>query len=292
MDKIVGELLGPFARRLAATATLSTLSFWAVGVVLFFWLHPQPVRGCPSGGKDLCGALTGGWARAVPLLACLTVGMVLSYFLLFGQATRMTSMLTGTEWPRWLRHVGTRLESARRRRTKRQTNMTPPVPRALAAIVWFPHRPAEHEAEHDHPTLEPTRLGNVFAAAAQHVRDRHRMDLHTCWRHLPGVATSTEITNLEFASRVLLGQTQAVMWLLTSLAWVPLLPGWTAKAVAAAGVLVLSRMFYRRMCQSAMLYCSGLETVIEKHETELLKHSGRSVSPPSQRSLRLRRPGR
>ncbi|ANZ41309.1 hypothetical protein BBK82_40450 [Lentzea guizhouensis] len=293
MDKIVGELLGPFARRLAASASIATVTFWVVGVVLFFWLHPQPLPGCPSGGKDLCGALTGGWARAVPLLACLTGAMVLSYCLLFSQATSATSVLTGADWPRWPGRAGRWLESKRRKHTKRQAALTPPVRRAQAGLRWFPHGQPGHvvrEAEGDDPALEPTRLGNVFAAATQHVRDQHGMELNACWRHLLAVASPTEITNLEFASRVLLGHAQAVLWLLASLFWVPLLPGTTAKLVATAALLWLARVFYRRMCQAAAHYCDGLETVIQAHAAELLKRAGRSVSLPSQRSLRLRRP--
>lgn len=294
MDKIVGELLGPFARRLATSAAVATVTFWAVGVMLFFWLHPQPLPGCPSGGKDLCGALTGGWVRAAPLLGCLVGAMVFSYWLWFGQTTMMTSLLTGSEWPRWLRLAGAWIESKRRWRTKRDALLTPPVRRARAGMRWFPHGrrlSRRTAAPHEDLALEPTRLGNVFAAAAEHVRDEHGMELHTCWRYLPSVATSTEITSLEFASRVLLDRALAVMWLLASLSWLALLPGTPAKLVFTALALLLARVFYRRMCQAAAHYCDNLETVIHTHETELRKRAGQSTPVASQRSLRLRRPG-
>ncbi|MEV6239122.1 hypothetical protein [Lentzea sp. NPDC051838] len=293
MDKIVGELLGPFARRLATSASLATVGFWAAGVVLFYWLHPQPLPGCPSGGSDLCGALTG-WTRAVPPIACLLGAMVLSYWALFGQATAVTSMLTGAEWPRLVRHAGAWLESERRRRTKRQANLSPPLRRAVVGMRRFPHgRPWRRmrDCGRDDPALEPTRLGNVFAAAAEHVRDRNGMELHECLPRLLTVASATEITNLEFASRVLLGHTQAMMWLLASLAWVGFLPGLTAKLVVATLLLIFARTCYRRMCQAAAHYCDSVETVIQAHETELGEGAGRRTATPSQRSLRLRHPG-
>ncbi|MET9227609.1 hypothetical protein [Lentzea sp. NPDC003310] len=294
MDKIVGELLGPFASRLATSAAVSTLTYWLVGVVLFFWLHPQPLPGCPSGGKDLCGALTGGWARAVPLIACVVVAMVVSHCLWFGEAMAVTSLLTGTHWPRPARFAGAWLESKRRKRIKRRALETPPVRRAQAELHRFPHngrlRGREVPPQEDLP-LEPTRLGNVFAAAAEHVRDERGLELQSCWPHLKSVATSTEMTNLEFASRVLLTRAQALMWLLASLGWLPLLPGTPPKLAFAALALALARVFYGRMCQAAAHYCDSLETVVHTHEAVLLKRAGRSASLPSQRSLRLRRPG-
>lgn len=294
MDKIVGELLAPFASRLATSTAVSTLSFWAVGVVLFFRWHPQPLPGCPSGGRDLCGALTGGWASAAPLLLGLVAAMAVSYLVWFGEATAVTSLLTGTHWPRPARFAGAWFESKRRRRMKRRALLTPPVRRAQAELGRFPHGGRllrKGILPQEDLSLEPTRLGNVFAAAADHVRDQRGLELRTCFPHLRSVATPTEMTNLEFASRVLLARAQVLMWLLASLWWVPLLPGMPPKLVFAAVALALARMFYGRMCQAAAHYCDSLETVIHAHEAVLLTLAGRSGPLPSQRSLRLRRPG-
>jgi type II secretory pathway pseudopilin PulG len=276
MDKVIEELLHPFVKRLATSAIGALVMFWAIGMALFHFFHPQPIWICRTGGTDLCGLFSGDAKRVAVALLCLLAAVVASSLAVFSRTAETAQFLSGANW-RLLSHLGIRLqEGARRRATNRAhpnrviAHDTPTTRRTTSRDgrgTWrrYPH--GSPRLDHDDPrrlsdvALQPTLLGNVFAASQQRVMVDNGIGLDRCWYVLLVVLPQTELANLQAGTAALLSRTQTFVFCLATSAWAVWLPGWL-KAPWILVWLVIAYGAYRGMCAAAGHYCAKMEGII------------------------------
>ena len=283
MDKVIEELLHPFVKRLAMSAISALVMFWAIGMLLFHFFHPQQFWICRTGGADLCGLLSNDAKRVTVAGLFLLAAVTASSLLVFSRAAETTQFLSGVNWS-LLRHLGIRLqEGARRRATNRahpNREIAPDTPTGRRATskdgrgAWrrYPHgspRLAHGDPPRPHDmALEPTLLGNVFAASQQRVMVDNGLRLDRCWHVLLVTLPPTELAQLQVGSATLLSRTQTFIFCVATSGWAVWLPGWL-KALWIPVWLVIAYFSYRGMCAAAGRYCATMEGVISTNRSLL-----------------------
>ncbi|MGH3784472.1 MAG: hypothetical protein ACRDRO_28590 [Pseudonocardiaceae bacterium] len=202
MDKVVSELLSPFTRSLAPGSLVAAAFFWGTGLLLFHQFPPQALQGlgCPTGGVDLCGLL----ARNHGDPNFTTIAGVLVFLVLFitaqnvfARAAEITQFLCGTGWSQrrlfvfFQHHFRERLIKrgyGPRGLPSGSVHVRPISNRCRQRANRYPHG-APRKPHDDLPRLvdmplEPTFLGNVFAAMHQHILATHGLRLASCWELL------------------------------------------------------------------------------------------------------------
>jgi hypothetical protein len=278
MDKFLSELLHPFTTRIAAGNLGAVAMFWSTGLLLFHFFHPQPVLFCAKGGTDFCGLLSGDGALITVTVLLLVVGMVASS--LFSRATGAEQFLTGCNW-RLLRGLGLLLQDRSRRKAVDRAHPnreihagTATVPRGASRdgrATWrrYPHgtpRKQHHDPLRPNDVaLEPTLLGNVFAASRQRVMAEDDLPLHECWHILLAVLPEEHLARLKARSAALLSHIQAVPLCVATAAWAAWLPGVPYKVVWVLAWLSIAYAVYREACKAAGRYCECIEGLIRAH---------------------------
>ena len=284
MNKLITDLLSPFAGRLLAGVSLASTVFWLVGLVMLWRFHPQPLPACPSGGHDLCGVLSGHWSSAL-LPALLFFGGVFLVSATILSSPRWTlELLCGRGW--WWRKPGEYFQGiAWERQAERVRNDRP------SRIRWYPWGDpgGEDHAESTDFRLEPTRLGNVFAAAQHRIDLRHGLRMDSCQWLLLAVLPAEKRAELETLSGAVLRRVHVVEWFLLTAAWAFLLPGAAAKAGWVVVCVLAAHWAYREICRAAADYCELLEVAVLTNRPALY----RAVGFPVPMSLKdARRKGR
>jgi len=139
--------------------------FWSTGLLLFHLFHPQPFLICTTGGKDLCGLLSGDAKQMIKVALFLLVAVAASSLVVFSHAAATAQFLAGRNWRR------------------------------------YPHgtpRQQHDESPRDvEVSLQPTFLGNVFAASGQRVWIVNGLHLHRCWQILITILPQADLTRLQ-----------------------------------------------------------------------------------------------
>ncbi len=269
MNKLITELLSPFAGRLLAGVSLASTVFWLVGLVILWRCHPQPLPSCPSGGRDLCGVLSGHWSSALlpGLLFFGGVFLVSATILAFPRWTLELLCGRGWGWRKlgehcqeiaWERHAD-RVRKGRRHR--------------IRCYPWGAHG-EEDGVEPDDVQLEPTRLGNVFAAAQHRIASRHGLRMDSCQWLLLAVMPAERRIELEALSGAVLRRVHALEWFLLTASWAFFLPGGAAKAGWVAVCLLAAHWAYREICQASADYCEVLEVAVLTNRPALYRAVG------------------
>jgi hypothetical protein len=271
VNKFITELLSPFAGRLMAGVSLASTLFWLVGLVVLWRFHPQPLPACPSGGRDLCGVLSGHWSEAIlpGLLFFGGVFFISAAILTFPRWT--LELLCGRGW--WWRAPGRYFQGiAADRQADRE------VERLRHRGRWYPK--AQGTADYVPSPgrfLEPTRLGNVFAATQQRILIRHGLRMDSCQWLLLGVMPAEKRTELEALSGAVLRRVHALEWFVLTTAWAFLLPGTAAKVVWVVVCLLAAHWAYREICRASGDYCEVLEVIVLTSRPALYRAVGFSV---------------
>lgn len=294
MDKLLVELLSPFAGRLVATFSAVSVAFWCVGMTVVHVAHWRPLDGLCVVRGDFCGLTDGHWKEAAgPVGAALVVIVVLSTIVLALAPAVLNFLHSGG--PLW-RKAGT----CRQRRTrdrhkklaqkgeKHRCNRYPHgVPskrrrqswrdRARQLVPWrgansdVPVRDGVFVAI-DVP-LQPTRLANVFAAAQQRIVAKHGLRMNSCRRLLVEVMPAPKRAELEALSGAVLRRVHTMTWFLFAIVWALALPGlWWLLWVAAC--LLMAHWMYLEVCHAAGEYCDALEAVVAVQRHQLYRVVG------------------
>jgi hypothetical protein len=265
MDKLVTELINPFASRVMATMSLASIVFWTVGLTLVYHRHPGPLPLCDSGGRQLCGILSGEWAQTVVPVLTLAVAVVLLSTMVMAGSHLTLVLLQGT---RWWRRIGLWLqERAWERHSERDRNGR------SSGAKWFPHGPAAEEL------LQPTRLGNIFAATHQRLVDRNGFRLSSCLRLLRHVLPAADREDLDRTLNEVARRVQLLEWLVLGTVWAVLLPGVGPKIIWVSCCLLAAFWVYREVCAKAMEYCDEVDAVVVLNRHRL--YEGVGLVPPS-----------
>lgn len=282
MDKFLGDLLHPFTTRIAAGNLGAVVMFWGTGLLLFHFFHPQPLLFCTKGGTDFCGLLSGDGSRIMVAALCLVIGMVASS--LFSRATSAEQFLAGCNWWR-LKGLGLLLQDRARRRATERAHPNREIPAGVDAPPRLPSRDGRATWRHyphgtprkqlDGPgrrtdiALEPTFLGNVFAACQQRIIVDNDLELSVCWRILLAILPADEQARLGARSVALVSRIQAVPLSAATAVWAVWLPGTAWKVVWVIAWLTITYVVYRETCKAAGRYCDCIEALIIVHRDVL-----------------------
>jgi hypothetical protein len=271
VDKLLTELLSPFAGRLIATVSLASTVFWALGLVILRFCHPQPLPACASGGVDLCGALTGHWAQAVVpgLLFFGGVFVVSTIILAFPRWT--LEVLSGRGW--WWHTVGVACQDIARERHagragKKQRHRGRWYPQGV------PRKSAGHPVHPNDVPLESTRLANVFAATQQRILARHGLRMSSCQWLLLEVSPPEKKAELEHLSQAVLRRVHALEWFVLTAVWAYFLPTAGVRVAWVLACLVAAHWAYREVCRAAVEYCEVLDATVTTHRMRLYRAAG------------------
>lgn len=281
MDKVVGELLAPFIRNITSGSLTATAFFWGLGVFLFHRFHPQAFPGCPAGGVELCGLLTK--KDGFPWAVAGVLGLLLVLITTQGVSARaadVTQFLSGTRWSKrrllvYFQH------HYRERLINRGYGSRNPAPGAdrirqvnlrcrLRADrypqgVGISRKPLKDPPRLVDVRLEPTFLGNVFAATNQYILAMHGLRLHSCWKLLLVVLPDAEKENLRASSSMVLSRVQIVIWAVMNCIWVVWIPGVQWEIGWVCGWLAVAYFAYRGLCTAAGGYCEELRMIVVAH---------------------------
>ncbi|MGH3533134.1 MAG: hypothetical protein ACRDQG_00250 [Pseudonocardiaceae bacterium] len=251
--------------------------FWGIGLFLFHQFHPHALPGCPTGGADLCGLLVekGGYYRWTAA-GFLGIAMILiTAESVFANAAEFTQFLSGTRWSkRWLfvflqyhfrerlirRGYGSRdlpAGSQRARSTSIRCRL-----RADRYPQGVPRKPHEDPPRLVDVPLEPTFLGNVFAATYQLILATYGLRLPSCWKFLLPVLPADKKADLQASSSVVLARAQSVIWALMNCIWMVWIQGAVGKIEWTCGWLAVAYLAYRFLCEAADVYCDELRAVV------------------------------
>jgi hypothetical protein len=218
-------------------------------------------------------------------ILCLGLAIMLSSVLLFSRAAATAQFLSGCHW-RHMRGLGKFVQHcARDRATRREHgdrkvgSPFPPTFRGGRSRSYrYPH--GSPRKPHDDPPLptdvplEPTFLGNVFAASRQRILHTDGLYLQGCWHVLLAVLPQEHRVRLEVTSAALLSRAQAVTWSVVSVVWAVWLPDLTWKALWVLGCLVGAYGGYRGMCAAAGSYCDQMEAIVSVNRPLLYEKLG------------------
>lgn len=297
MEKLIGGLSEPLARRWGGEAVGAALVFWATGVVIYLLTRSSSALGCPGDGLPaelVCRLAAYGSLGAVAGTVVLASVVVGSSLLVAAIAPWALRLLAGSGWPGWglvasltrwrLRH--------HQRRRGRLARIGPPVAggsaglqpiervlldrsqrTAWAGLRWYPG---------DAAVLAPTRIGNAFAAVSQRIADRYGLVLPVVWEPLLAVLPDHLHGRLAEQSRVLTSRAQGMVWPLAGLAWLPLTG---SVPVALGGLLIvlgLTAVAYGLLCDAVRSYCDLVEGVVSTNRVLLYRAVG--FAPPASSS--------
>jgi hypothetical protein len=294
VEKLIGGLSEPLARRWGGEAVGAALVFWATGVVVYLLSRSSAALDCPGDGLPgelVCRLAAYGSLGAVAGTVILASVVVGSSLLVAGVAPWVLRLLAGSGWPRWglvTRLTRWRLRQHQRRR-RRLARIGPPVaggsaePQpiervlldrsqriAWAGLRWYPG---------DAAVLAPTHIGNAFAAVSQRIADRHGLVLAVVWEPLLAVLPDHLHGRLAEQSRVLTSRAQGVVWPLASVVWLPLIG---SVPLALGGFLVvvgLTSVAYALLCEAVRCYCDLVEGVVSTNRVQLYRAVG--FAPPA-----------
>lgn len=280
MDKIISELLLPFTRRLTPGSLTAAVFFWGTGLLFFHHFHPQALPRCPTGGADICGLLSEDGNRQMMVGAFVLIAIFITAEGVFARAAEVTQFLSGSRWSKrwlfvWLQHrarensvrrgYGPRDPSSSSARARRNLHSQLRADRYPQGV---PRKPHEDPPRLVDVSLEPTFLGNVFAAMRQHILAVHGLRLHSCWKLLLIVLPDTEKMKLVAPSSVVLARTQGIMWSVLTCLWAVWLPGWLW-CIWVLAWLVVAYLAYRSLCSAAGTYCDDLKMIIVANRLRL-----------------------
>jgi hypothetical protein len=266
VEKLVGELITPFGQRLSRASVFVSALFWATGLFLFHLFPASFPRVCPSGGTDVCGLLATHPHQLIVTLVVLIALLVATAVLVFDRTARVAQTLSGTKWP--VREPFTRFQANRRERAKQRCHKKKsgkPNPKSWIRLELYPHGSAsEWDVDPGQAIavpLEPTLLGNIFAATRQRLLAMSGLRLFSCWQSLLLLIPGDVRIRLATASGVVMARIQAVMWFALSTVWAIWLPGnWR---VVWIGVCVVGAyVSYRAACLAAVEYCMLITAVV------------------------------
>jgi len=285
MDKVVVELLSPLTRHLTLRSLGEAALFWGIGVFIFHQFHPQALPGCPTGGADLCGLLArkdrGLWTVA-GILALVTI--LITAQAMFAHAVEVTQFLSGTRWSKRRllvflqyhfrerlikRGYGSRDLSAGADRVQPISNRW--QRRADRYPHGVPRKPHEDPPLPVDVPLEPTFLGNVFAAMRQHILAVYGLRLQSCWKLLLIVLHPADEAKLLASSSVVLARAQSVSWALMNCIWVVWIDGALWEIGWVCGWLAIAYLAYRGLCEAAGEYCDDLGKIVLAYRFNLYK---------------------
>jgi hypothetical protein len=283
MDKLIGGLAEPLAKRWGGEAVGASLVFWAAGALLFMLGRSTPQLGCPSRGPagSLVCRLAGygvlGLAVGTVLAAAAVIGMSLA---VSAVAPRVVRLLSGAGWPargpvrpfvRW------RVRRQRRRRSSLARVATGRPQRAGGE-----ERAAAYDRLRSYPgansALAPTRVGNAFVALGQRIADRYGLDMATVWEPLLAVLSDHVQGRLAEQSRTVTARAQAVTWAAAAAIWTPLAPGLPSTVAWLAGSAALASVAYLLLLDAVRFYCDLVEGAVSTHRILLYRAVG--FAPP------------
>lgn len=287
VDKVISELLSPFTSRFATSAIGALAVFWILGLLLFYGLHPQPLPGCPRGGQDICGLLSGQWPAAARTAGVLLVLVVFSLGMVFSRASELTRFLCGTTWRhtriliawqevlrhRTIRRNGGRPESVYPSQPDPATPVMPVERRNRSRLRSYPHGPDVD--------IAPTTLGSIFVAMSQRIGDKHGLRLVSCWHLLMLVIPDKDKADLRVKTAAVLFPAQGFIWSVASAIWAALLPGLLPKILWVVVCFFAAYLAYRRMRSQAQEYCDMIEAVVVAHRKALYEVSGFAAPTPA-----------
>lgn len=274
MEKLLTELLSPFAGRLVATFSAISLAFWVTGIAI---AHSYPSKLLPPclGHKDLCGILSGSWkTAALPTAVLAVVVIVISASVL----ASTSGMLTFLHGPDWWRRPGTALQrNARIDHSKRWTagrrHRGSRYPHGLTSkSTDVPPLPTD-------VPLSSTRLANVFAAAQHRILVKHGLRMGSCRRLLIEVLAKEKRAELEALSGAVMRRVHTLNWFLITTVLAFLLPNPLISLCWAGASLLMAFLMYRAVCDAAGEYCDALEAVVVVHRADLYTAAG--FPPPT-----------
>ncbi|MDQ3152492.1 MAG: hypothetical protein M3R63_12480 [Actinomycetota bacterium] len=257
---------------------------------MFHQFHPQSLPGCPTGGADLCGLLARNdfyrWSTAgvLGLVAILFTAQAV-----FARAAEVTQFLSGTRWSK--RRLLVFLQYRFRKRLVKRgygsldlsagsDRVRPVNIRCRLRADRYPHGSPRkpHEDPPQPPRsvdvpLEPTFLGNVFAAMHQHILAVHGLRLQSCWTFLLMVLPDDKKANLLISSSVVLTKTQSVSWALMNCIWVVWIPGALWKIGWVCGWLAVAYFAYRGVRTAAGVYCDELRAIVVSYRFQLYERA-------------------
>jgi hypothetical protein len=294
MDKIVSDLLSPIIRHLTLGSLTAAALFWGMGLSLFHQFHPQALPGCSTGGTDLCGLIA---KSDVDRQIVVGVGVLIVIFItaeaVFTRAAKVTQFLSGTRWSKRRLFVFFQ-DHFRERLIKRGYGSRDVSPgsvrarriniRSLRRANRYPH--GMPRTPHDDPPrlvdvpLEPTFLGNVFAALHQRILATHGLRLASCWELLLSVLPDDAMKKLVAPSSVVLVRAQIVIWAVMNCIWAVWLDNWLWRAGWVFTWLAVAYLAYRELCTAAGKYCDRLGAIVFAHRW-LLYEVAKLPSPKS-----------
>ncbi len=116
--------------------------------------------------------------------------------------------------------------------------------------------------------LQPTRLGNVFAAAQQRIVAKHGFRMNSCRRLLVEVMSQEKRAELEALIGSVMRRVHTMNWFLLAIVWAVFLPGFYPMLWVAV-CLLMAYWMYCEVCKAACEYCDTLEVVVTVHRNQL-----------------------
>lgn len=306
MDKLLTELLSPFAGRLVATFSAISIAFWATGLMVVRLAHPRLVSNTCLGRDDLCGLWTRQWSQAMMPAAAILIGVIILSTIVLALAPATLTFLHGG-W--WWRRLGTWRQRAARNKHKNRAqkgdrHRCGRYPQGVPSTTVKPSlrdrwrrlsRKGKPEKQKKPPPgrtfhaidvpLQPTRLGNVFAAAQQRIVAKHGFRMNSCRRLLVEVMSQEKRAELEALIGSVMRRVHTMNWFLLATVWAVFLPGayWM---LWVAACLSMAHWMYREVCQAACEYCDALEAVVTVHRKQLYHAVGFPLPKSTEDELR------
>ena len=95
MDKLLTELLSPFAGRLVTTFSAVSIAFWAIGLMVVRLVHPRLLSSTCLGRDDLCGLSTRQWSQAMMPVGAILIAVIILSTIVLALAPAMLTFLHG-----------------------------------------------------------------------------------------------------------------------------------------------------------------------------------------------------
>lgn len=276
LETVGGAVAESVTRRLGGHAVAGAVVFWTVGG-LWYLLNGSRVPGCP-GGDSVVGRLTCPVA-ANPTLSSVVVAVlaasvvVSSSAVVAAAAPRLVHTMAGSGWAMtapgaW---IAERRRAAQQQRRNRLAELQAGdhtwqrVSREARLRSWPKGRDAR---------IAPTRLGNVFAAAAQRVANRHGLNLGVCWEAQVAVLPEIARSALVEQSTIVQSRVQHMVWTAAAALWAPLVPTGVGPVVWITLCTGLTWVIYVGVCHACQAYGDMVEGIVATHRMALYRALG------------------
>jgi hypothetical protein len=212
------------------------------------------------------------------------IALIITAEIVVTPVAEVTQFLSGSRWSKrrlfvWLQHR-TRERSVRRGYGPRDLSsdsarVRPISIRSRLRADRYPQ--GMPRKRHDDPPrlvdveLEPTFLGNVFAATHQYILAVYGLRLHSCWKPLLIVLPPDDAAKLTASSGVVLARAEAVIWAVLTCVWAVWFDGTLWKIGWVLGWLTIAYLAYRGVCTAAGAYCDDLRAMVFVHRLLLYK---------------------